>query len=259
MATPNTEHLRNGDVRRLLSLLVEVIDVPELERPAHLIGSLRQMIGADVGGCLIDYDFAPDGRGALAAVVMDNWDAATLRVIEAVSQRGSAFNPGLLALMQACPMRPGAIMTGERQHLVEDRGWYGTPYVEDFMLPAHLDHGLFSAARGAEPSVVQGIGFFREKGARPFDEGDRAIVHVFHLECARLLRPRTPVPNEVLRAQLTPRARGTLALLLEGHADKEIAARLAISPFTVNQYSKVIYRKFDVHSRAALIAKLGSR
>lgn len=56
--------------------------------------------------------------------------------------------------------------------------------------------------------------------------------------------------------RLTPRERQTLQLLLHGMADKDIAARLGISRFTVNQYTKAIYRCFEVQSRPALLAKL---
>jgi DNA-binding CsgD family transcriptional regulator len=55
---------------------------------------------------------------------------------------------------------------------------------------------------------------------------------------------------------LRPRERDTLALLLEGKCDKEIAERLAISPLTVNQYNKSIFRHFEVRSRSSLLAKL---
>ena len=55
---------------------------------------------------------------------------------------------------------------------------------------------------------------------------------------------------------LPPRQRQVLELLLEGLADKEIAERLGISRHTVNQYTKQIYRRFGVTSRAVLMARL---
>lgn len=54
---------------------------------------------------------------------------------------------------------------------------------------------------------------------------------------------------------LSPRQRQTLELLLEGHAEKQIAARLAISKHTVHVYVKSLYKRFDVCSRAELLAK----
>lgn len=55
-----------------------------------------------------------------------------------------------------------------------------------------------------------------------------------------------------LCAHLSRRERHTLALLLEGLADKEIASRLGISAHTVNQYTKSIYARLGVHSRAGV-------
>jgi DNA-binding CsgD family transcriptional regulator len=54
---------------------------------------------------------------------------------------------------------------------------------------------------------------------------------------------------------LPPRQSQTLDLLLAGLGDKEIADRLGISPHTVNHYTKAIYRRFGVRSRATLIAR----
>ncbi len=53
---------------------------------------------------------------------------------------------------------------------------------------------------------------------------------------------------------LSPRERHTVALLLEGLADKQIADRLGISVHTVNQYTKSIYPRLGVHSRTGLCA-----
>ncbi|MCY1022469.1 response regulator transcription factor [Pyxidicoccus sp. MSG2] len=59
--------------------------------------------------------------------------------------------------------------------------------------------------------------------------------------------------------QIAPRERQTLELLLHGLSDKEIAARLEISRFTVNHYTKSIYRRFGVQTRTALISRLLDR
>ena len=46
-----------------------------------------------------------------------------------------------------------------------------------------------------------------------------------------------------------------LRCLLEGDSDKQVAARLRLSPATVNEYTKRIYRHFRVTSRAELLAR----
>ncbi|MGE6757451.1 helix-turn-helix transcriptional regulator [Corallococcus interemptor] len=111
--------------------------------------------------------------------------------------------------------------------------------------------------RGSEaPGVVRGIGLYRGRSERPFDEADRELLHLFHAECGALLDPPEPTEEKAPDVRLAPRERQTLELLLQGLGDKQIAARLGISRFTVNQYTKTLYRRFGVQSRTALIARV---
>ena len=68
--------------------------------------------------------------------------------------------------------------------------------------------------------------------------------------------PSAANPGTTRGGHLSPRERETLALLLAGLSDKEIAARLGISRHTVNEYTKSIYGRFGVHSRGSLLAHL---
>ena len=58
---------------------------------------------------------------------------------------------------------------------------------------------------------------------------------------------------------LSPRMRQTLERLLAGDSEKEIAARLKLSPHTVHVYIKTLYRRFDVCSRGELFARFIQR
>ena len=53
---------------------------------------------------------------------------------------------------------------------------------------------------------------------------------------------------------LSPRMGQTLERLLAGDSEKEIAARLRLSPHTVHVYVKTLYRRFGVCSRGELFA-----
>jgi DNA-binding CsgD family transcriptional regulator len=53
--------------------------------------------------------------------------------------------------------------------------------------------------------------------------------------------------------------RQTLDCLLEGDSEKEIAARLGLSPATVHEYVTALYRRFGVHSRGQLLAHVLKR
>ena len=54
---------------------------------------------------------------------------------------------------------------------------------------------------------------------------------------------------------LAPRVRETLDRLLAGDSEKQIAARLGVSPHTVHVYVKSLYRHFDVCSRGELLSR----
>jgi DNA-binding CsgD family transcriptional regulator len=74
------------------------------------------------------------------------------------------------------------------------------------------------------------------------------------------LRPSTEgVSPLVALAELPPRQRQTLALLLEGKREKEVASELGLSPLTVHQYVQGLYRRFGVSSRAELSARFLDR
>ncbi len=54
---------------------------------------------------------------------------------------------------------------------------------------------------------------------------------------------------------LTKAEERVFLLLLSGHSEKEIARRLHLSPHTVHNHVKRIYRAYGVHSRADLLAR----
>jgi len=58
----------------------------------------------------------------------------------------------------------------------------------------------------------------------------------------------------VIVGSLTPRAKQTLVLLLQGESEKVIADRLEISVHTVHAYVKSIYAHYGVNCRAKLMA-----
>ena len=55
--------------------------------------------------------------------------------------------------------------------------------------------------------------------------------------------------NPETSVHISKRETEVLDLLAEGLGNKEIAARLGLSPETVHGYLKTIYDKLDVHSR----------
>ncbi len=61
---------------------------------------------------------------------------------------------------------------------------------------------------------------------------------------------------ESLRPQLSPREKEIAHLISKGLPNKAIAARLRLRPCTVNTYTKRIFLKLNVNSRAEMVAKV---
>jgi LuxR family maltose regulon positive regulatory protein len=61
--------------------------------------------------------------------------------------------------------------------------------------------------------------------------------------------------TSVAPESLTPRERGILELIAEGHSNKEIARSLAIAPETVKSHLKNIFEKLSVEKRAQAIVR----
>jgi DNA-binding NarL/FixJ family response regulator len=94
------------------------------------------------------------------------------------------------------------------------------------------------------------------------DRGVRAIYRRYHVHSrAELLSVarRTRVMQATRRAirELSPRLRQTLALLLTGLRERDIACVVGVSFHTLHQYVKTVYQALGVRSRPELMALLG--
>lgn len=56
-------------------------------------------------------------------------------------------------------------------------------------------------------------------------------------------------------AGLSPRMRQTLEALMTGDSEKQIAAKMKVSPHTVHVYVKQLYKRFGASSRGELMAR----
>lgn len=97
-----------------------------------------------------------------------------------------------------------------------------------------------------EPSASPAIDAVLRRADELFDELQRAL--------AVSVRPAAhELPAVLSAAGLSSREREVVVLLLEGHRVSTIAQRLFVSPHTVRNHLKAIFRKAGVGSQAALI------
>ena len=69
------------------------------------------------------------------------------------------------------------------------------------------------------------------------------------------VRPNTAAAHADTPSPLTRRERQVLGLLADGLTDREVAARLVISPKTVEKHVGAVLRKTDTPSRTAAVAQ----
>ncbi|MEL7240069.1 MAG: helix-turn-helix transcriptional regulator, partial [Planctomycetota bacterium] len=116
------------------------------------------------------------------------------------------------------------------------------------------EHCIVSQCRLAHVDTVDQLVVWRFSG-EPFTAGDARLIRLFHRELARLWKCDAMKEARDPTADLAPRLAQTLALLVEGDSEKQVAYKLGISPHTVHNYVKALHQRFDVCSRGELLAK----
>lgn len=101
-----------------------------------------------------------------------------------------------------------------------------TGYLLKSTPPAEIKAALLDVARGGAPM-------------------SRAVAR----KVLGYFKPTPSAPS----ADLTPRERQVLEGLVDGLSEKQVAARLSLTPQTVHSYIKQLYRKLHVRSRAELV------
>lgn len=103
--------------------------------------------------------------------------------------------------------------------------------------------------------AVDQLGLHRYETDRPFTATDHRLVRLFHVELGRLWRTDALHEAEDATKELSPRLAQTLEGLLQGSSEKQIAFALGLSQHTVHHYVQALHKRFDVASRAELLAK----
>ncbi len=206
------------------------------------------MLGAVVGAAALDPTYAhPTKRGAVT-MTLAGFDDGTLPLCTILATEGCAFNPYEAAMMRRARRLPHVIHTSTNSEMVPKSVWARSAWVNEYLRPARVDHYLGTTCM-VGPDGNEGVGILRAAGDRPFSDVDRATLHLLRLETHRLFH--------LPAIALAPRVRATLEWVLTGASDKEIAERMNLSPHTVRQYVKTIFKAYGVSRRAQLVAQVG--
>jgi DNA-binding CsgD family transcriptional regulator len=162
-------------------------------------------------------------------------------------------------ILQRIQHLSGRIVTRTRRELVPDRQWYRSTSFNEYRKLAGCDHQLTSVYQVSPQGAMSSVFIYRAVGDRDFSARERCLASFFHVELGRLIRGALVSGIEGGLHTLSPRLRQTLACLLEGDSEKQVAARLGLSHSTVHQYVTMLYRRFGVQSRAELMSHVFKR
>jgi DNA-binding NarL/FixJ family response regulator len=153
----------------------------------------------------------------------------------------------------------GRLLTRTRPQLVSDAVWFRSESYQRYRRPARIAHELTSLSMRAVDDAVLALAIHRANDEHDYSPRERRLLYFLHHELGELLGGALVSETEPTPDALPPRLRQTLACLAEGDSEKQIAARLGLSPATVHQYVTMLYRRFQVRSRAQLLAHVMRR
>jgi DNA-binding CsgD family transcriptional regulator len=240
--------------RRIIKMGHEASEIADpVARRQHLAHGVRQLVGAALVLVATDDDVRVGARGTVVASAVDNFDERVLPAINVMRERGAVFNPAIASMHSAVlTIARGQQTVRGLDELVDARAWRRCDFYQQFMRPAGIDHGLYSALR-VNDSTADVLACWRETKDRPFDEEERSEIDLLFLEFGHLWRRQSHA--EPWPGPLAPRYRRAFDLLLTGMSEKQIAAELGLTWSSLHSYVKALYRMLDVSSRAELMAQ----
>ena len=192
-----------------------------------------------------------EGRQCPSRSLAPDSDAAARSRYRAYAQ---ASNHADEPLMKALSNMPGSLVVRSRGELVPNDKWYRCAFFNDYLRPSHLNHSAYSICDVSEEHAVSVVALYRGLRDSDFSDRERQLLRFFHGGLGRMVSSSLSSVFDPDPLQLPRREKETLACLLEGDSEKQVALRLGVSPLTVHQYVKSLYRRFRVRSRAELLA-----
>lgn len=144
----------------------------------------------------------------------------------------------------------------ERAELIGDRDWYRSEEYNAVNRVVGIDQCVqcFVPLQGQKDDH-SGIVLGRSPKRKPFNDREKQLILYAHQMIGKLIGGPLARFTEPSPSELPPRPRAVLQLIMQGESDKQIANKMQLSPFTINQYLKLIYSHFGVHSRPQLMAR----
>ena len=224
---------------------------------SHLAAGLRRQLNADAVVLHTATGISPMTLGRLPEIlsfVQSGLAESALKVFDAyASEHKPSDCPLEVALSER--VRPGGLLTGREQDLVERRTWDRASLFQSYIRPMGFD-ALLGSRFVSPAGPAHSIMLHRGNDLGRFTERERALLDYCFRQVTSLLGTRLSDNDEPsVIDRLSRRERDVLRLFLREHSDQNVATRLGISMHTVRDYAKALNRKFAVQSREQLVIR----
>jgi DNA-binding CsgD family transcriptional regulator len=145
-------------------------------------------------------------------------------------------------------------VTVTRSEVTDEASYRAAPFYQNFRKQIDCDDYVASIRIVDVPRRPEAINIDRAHGAPPFGQREVALLKLLHDQIAPLVGVRLATEEHLCRDGLSRRLRQTLSLLLDGQSEKQVAHELGLGERTVHDYVTMLYRHFQVSSRAELLA-----
>jgi DNA-binding CsgD family transcriptional regulator len=252
------------DVSGVIRLVREVYDLWDDPRAwrEHLLRGACRLVDGHVGITLEDdHSAMPGCFGNLWVTAVVGLPAETEGLVQSALSQLSQRNyddvsenvvAGVSSLWQHMQRQGWVTIAGNQ--IADPTSYHASPLYKEFRKQIDCDDFLVSIRLVDVPRRPEGIFIDRPHGANPFGTREVAILKLLHDEIAPLVGVRLTTEEHFSRDGLSRRLRETLSLLLEGHSEKQVASKLKLASRTVHDYVTMLYRHFNVSSRAELLA-----
>jgi DNA-binding CsgD family transcriptional regulator len=253
-----------NDVSSVIRLVREVCDRWDDPRAwrEHLLQGACQLLGGHVGIILDDdHNAVPGYFGNLCVTSVVGLPPSMRALVQpAISQLGQrkyedVSENSLVGVAKLWDhMRTHGWVTMAGNQLADEASYRASPFYQNFRRQIDCDDFMVSIRVVDLPQRPEAITIDRPHGAPPFGGREVTLLKLLHDEIAPLVGVRLATEEQLSRDGLSKRLRETLALLLDGNSEKQVASELKLATRTVHDYVTMLYEHFHVSSRAELLA-----
>jgi len=221
----------------------------------HLVSRSRKLLDADMI-CFADAITRGEPwleEGWVKPISMiDEWEHEEARhFFWQMVRRGRVEDmPFGIVLSEALASKSG-IRVATRRDLMDDEAWRENPFFQQEPAKVRMDDFVMGFMVGEEQSF-QMLFAQRERGREPFSRRHVHAIKAILIELGRLQPHELSSLDDSAFMTLPPRMLQVLACLLGGSTVKEAATMLDISPHTVQEHVKRLYKRSGTKNRAEL-------